>query len=83
MAKARSPVWMAIPMLAHGQQGQIDGTGEVNYPDGSVYTGSFCADLADGQGKIVYPDGSSYEGEWQQARHQRNRHRKICEWLGL
>ena len=37
---------------------------DVEFPDGSVYTGFFKEDQFHGNGKLVYPDGSYYRGDW-------------------
>ena len=53
-----------MSMSASGARARIEGQGQVTYPDGSVYVGSFRDDLAHGRGTITYPDASSYEGDW-------------------
>ena len=37
---------------------------EINYPDGSRYTGLIINGLKEGKGNFVWKNGFSYEGDW-------------------
>ena len=41
-----------------------EGNGEMNYADGSVYSGQWRDDKREGYGRMYYASGSVYEGEW-------------------
>ena len=76
---------MGIPMSANGALGRIAGQGEVDLSRwGRSYVGLFVDDLGGwGGGTITYPDGSSYAGDWSAGRDRRDRHRKLCQRVGL
>jgi hypothetical protein len=42
--------------------GQLQGEGELHYPNGSVYTGTFDKNLPEGHAYVRYADGEQYEG---------------------
>jgi hypothetical protein len=42
--------------------GQVQGEGQLRYPNGALYTGAFRDGVPDGQGYIRYADGGQYEG---------------------
>lgn len=44
--------------------GKLQGVGEYNYKNGTVYIGEFANGKRDGYGKLSYADGSWYSGEW-------------------
>lgn len=44
------------------------GYGVLEFPNGTVYEGSYLNGLFEGQGKLRFPDGSSYEGEWKEGK---------------
>jgi hypothetical protein len=44
--------------------GKFCGKGEVTFPDGRVYAGSFNNGRFNGRGKMIYPDRTVEEGKW-------------------
>ena len=52
----------AFHLTAVFQAGQVQGQGELRFPNGAVYTGAFRNGVPDGQGYIRYADGGQYEG---------------------
>ena len=43
---------------------KFHGTGELHYPDGSIYKGEFDRGERSGSGTYTQPGGVSYEGQW-------------------
>ena len=56
------------PVLCLGAEGTcthgncIDGSGEMKYPDGKIYTGEFNNGMREGQGKLLFTNGEVYTG---------------------
>lgn len=44
--------------------GLLNGSGKIEYADGSVYTGDFSNGLRHGSGTLALPDGTSVSGKW-------------------
>ncbi len=44
--------------------GQREGIGIQDWPDGTKYVGQWRDDRANGHGKLIHGDGDVYEGEW-------------------
>jgi hypothetical protein len=49
--------------VLHGRLSNT-GKGELTYPDGSKYEGSFREQRRDGRGTYLFPDGQQYSGRW-------------------
>ena len=44
--------------------GQLNGAGRAEYPNGDVYEGMFVNNERQGEGKMIFADGRAYEGAW-------------------
>ncbi|XP_030207968.1 MORN repeat-containing protein 4 isoform X1 [Gadus morhua] len=58
-----------VTMLRH-HHGLRHGLGQLNFSDGTCYTGQFENGLFNGCGVLVFPDNSRYEGEFVQGKFQ-------------
>jgi hypothetical protein len=53
----------AFRLAASFVAGQVQGEGELHYPNDTVYTGSFKGNVPDGHAYVRYADGGQYEGD--------------------
>ncbi|KAJ3615293.1 hypothetical protein NHX12_018861 [Muraenolepis orangiensis] len=58
-----------VTILTH-HHGLRHGLGQLNFSDGTCYTGQFENGLFNGCGVLVFPDNSRYEGEFVQGKFQ-------------